>query len=111
MNTDYQKLKGLRVSIYRSEYECELNLCDRAEMTEIILVGEGIPELSTPDSPSQVFRIVRRKLFGDEIYIHVEPALSGTGFMAGGHFCYSTDSRFRELVNQYPVSIHDRQEF
>jgi len=30
--------------------------------------------------------------------------------MMGGCFVYSCDLRFRELVNEYPVPLHDRQE-
>jgi hypothetical protein len=33
-----------------------------------------------------------------------------TGSMAGGNFAYSCDSRFRERINEYPISIHDRIE-
>jgi hypothetical protein len=31
-------------------------------------------------------------------------------FLMGGNFVYSSDSRFRELVNPYPIGVHDRTE-
>ena len=45
-------------------------------------------------------------------YIYAEPidAPEGVGWMMGGSFIYSCDSRFRNLLNEYPIPLHDRQE-
>lgn len=32
------------------------------------------------------------------------------GPMMGGNFIYSSDSRFRQLINEYPLPVHDRFE-
>lgn len=48
----------------------------------------------------------------DLYYYHAEPIDQPSGMvgpMFGGNFCYSSDSRFREIC-QYPIPIHDRFE-
>lgn len=45
-------------------------------------------------------------------YIYAEPIdePEGVGWMMGGSFIYSCDSRFRRHFNTYPIPLHDRQE-
>ena len=78
----------------------------------VIIVGDNIPKIFETDEKTPAIKIVKRNLSNGE-YIHAEPLENprGNGWMAGGAFIYSCDSRFRELVNAYPVSLHDRQEF
>ena len=73
----------------------------------VIIPGKNIgPFEEREDMPT--VKIVRRIIGGDE-YVHAEPVKKGS-YMAGGSFIYSCDSRFREYVNEYPISLHDRQE-
>jgi hypothetical protein len=53
-------------------------------------------------------KLVRRNLFGRE-HLHAEPIdpPTGVGWMAGGNFIWTSDSRF---PSDYPIAVHDRQE-
>ena len=87
--------------------DCTMNgISSKAD--RLILVGDDIPEIFEvkPDMPA--VRLIKRIIF-DRPYVHAEPIdnLTGKGFMAGGNFIYTSDSRF---PSQYPISIHDRQE-
>lgn len=58
-----------------------------------------------------IVKIVKRIICGEE-YIHAEPIddPQGVGWMAGGSYIWSCDSRFRQHINAYPIPLHDRQE-
>lgn len=111
------KVQGLSVSVLKNPlYKgCSMNgVSERFD--DLILIGEGIegPVVVDLDNPPEnVVKLVKRKLFGGkEPYLHVEPldgSLNGGDkwYMAGGAFCYTSDSRF---PNDYPLSIHDRHE-
>lgn len=78
----------------------------------VVVVGDGIPEMfeSSEDAPAVI--IVHREVGGKK-YIHAEPANKygpRPYYMFGGTFIFSSDSRFRELINDYPVPLHDRTE-
>lgn len=101
------KIKGLLVSVLRNGrgVDCSLGgISSKADM--LLLVGDGVPEIfEAGEYP--VVRLVTRTIGGQE-YKHVEPVTGGNEwFMAGGNFCYTSDSRF---PNSYPLSIHDRVE-
>ena len=101
-------LRGLSVFVYRNKYDCTnggiSSVCEN-----IILCGEGLPELSEVTEKTPAFKVVRRIISGRE-YLHVEPINKpdGRGWMFGGNLCYCSDSRF---PCDYPLKIHDRQEF
>lgn len=101
-------LKGLIVNVYKLDYDCT-NEGITSKVNRITLCGDELPELSEATESAPAFKIVKRHMFGGE-YIHVEPwdAPEGRGWMFGGNVCYTSDSRF---PNQYPLKIHDRQEF
>jgi len=73
----------------------------------VIVEGENIGPFEQDDKRPTV-KVVKRGLFGGE-YVSTQP-IKGFGYMMGGCFVYSCDLRFRELVNEYPVPLHDRQE-
>ena len=108
-----EKRKGLIVYILKNK---GLGDCSNGGISskhdEALLVFEngeaGIFEESD-DRPT--IKLVKRMIWGEE-YVHVEPIdnKKGGGFMAGGCFVTSSDSRFSEFANRYPVSLHDRQE-
>lgn len=77
---------------------------------DFILTDEENPPADVNGVP--VLKIVRR-MFGTEEYVHAEPVSQPTGMigpMAGGNFVYTCDSRYREQICSYPISVHDRFE-
>lgn len=76
----------------------------------LLLCDEGNVEV-TGDEPN-LCKLVKRNLFGNETYYHVEPVArpNGCGWMSGGCVVYTCDSRFRSMGNGYPLSLHDRCE-
>jgi hypothetical protein len=105
-------MKGLLVSILKNS---EIGDCTNgglsATATDALLVGEDVPEIFEDNGKRPVFKLVERYVFGDVLHKHVEPIYPPTknycGWMAGGNFVWTSDSRF---PNDYPLSIHDRQE-
>ena len=65
--------------------------------------------------PENAVKIIKRSLFGRVIY-HAEPISKPdptcVGWMSGGAYVASSDSRFAELCdgNYIAISLHDRQE-
>ncbi len=106
-------MKGIGVSIYRTNaFGDATNGGISSKVNSATLIGEGMPELFEPDTKSPGLRIVKR-MFGSRPYYHCEP-LEGrdpknVGWMFGGNFVYTSDSRYNRLTN-YPMPIHDRQE-
>lgn len=106
---------GLLVNIYTNpDFHGCANGGVSTTHTTALLLDEKHPHLGPfgVKSDRPTLRVVRRIIAGKE-YVHAEPVPSGDArpwFMAGGAFVYSCDSRFRELVNAYPISLHDRVE-
>ena len=104
---------GIRCWIFRSNLgDCSnLGLSSRLNSVTLIMEGGG-PVEPTTDTPA--VRLVRRKIWPGEIYVHAEPVAPcrpGALRMAGGTFIHTCDARFRETVgHSYPVSLHDREE-
>ena len=103
---------GMIVSVFKDQRlgDCTNHGISSA-VNQMNVIGEGIPQMYEPSEDAPGVKIVKRILFGRE-YIHCEPLdrPTGRGWMMGGNFIYSCDSRFRD-VNNYPIPIHDRQEF
>ena len=63
------------------------------------------------DDPKLVKIVKNDYGFGE--YVHAEPVAEKpkghVGYMMGGTFIYSSDSRFRE-IHPYPIPLHDRTE-
>lgn len=100
--------KGLLVTIYKSSNDCT-NGGVTAKANSIILTGEGVPEIFSISEGDIYLKLVKRNLGGSE-YLHAEPVgqgSKGVGFMFGGNFIHTSDSRF---VSKYPIPVHDRSE-
>ena len=105
-------MKGLIVEIYKNPmFKGCSNGGISGKVESVTIVGDGIPEIFEASDDCPAVKIVRRNIFNGE-YVHAEPIEEPTevGWMAGGAFIYSSDSRFRQHINQYPISLHDRQE-
>ena len=103
-------MKALRVDIYKHKGETFANggISERFD-TVLVICNEGNVEVEGTEE--NLCKIVTRNLFGRE-YKHVEPVNGkyGAGFMAGGSFVASCDSRFHRIAGDYPLALHDRCE-
>jgi hypothetical protein len=103
-------MKGVTAEILRPAHgqDCT-NGGASSRATHCLIVGPDVPEVFEAREGEPVFVIRRR---GD--YVYAVPLATeetaGYHWMAGGNFLYCCDSRFRQQVNAYPVSIHDRHE-
>ncbi len=105
-------IKGFRVEIYKNDMDCT-NGGITSKIDSIILVDESLPQQFEVGNGETYLKLVRRKIDG-EIYIHAEPVgekieSGSVGYMFGGNFIYTIDSRFKEISRQ-PLKVHDRRE-
>lgn len=104
------ELKALRVSVLENKEigNCSNNGISNRYDSILLICDEGYIDVKG-DEPN-LCKVVKRNLFGKE-YLHIEPVTppTGVGYMAGGAFAYSSDSRFNR-ISEYPLSIHDRCE-
>lgn len=104
-------VKGMTVRVFRDVTfgDCS-NRGISSWTNKVTLIGPGVPEMYEPDENAPGVVLVERTI-GDKPYIHAEPIdrpdEGCVGWMAGGTFLYTTDSRF---PSRYPISLHDRQE-
>lgn len=108
-----RKVQALSVEIFKNPLYKGCSLGGVSEKFDsLLLVGDGVEGPMTvdlDDPPENAVKLVVRNLWGHE-YMHVEP-LDGSysggkrQYMAGGAYCYTSDSRF---PNSYPLGIHDR---
>lgn len=98
---------GLIVSIYRSDYDCELNYF-YGKKSVTVINAEG-PFEPTEDRPAA--KIIST-LAGSKIIVPADEYSDKDGVqMSGGTFGYSSDSRFTKTAGTYnAVPIHDRRE-
>lgn len=76
--------------------------------TVLLLFDEEEAQVFEESEGRPTVKLVRRKIAGKD-YVHAEP-VEGTGYMFGGAFIYSSDTRFGLFANQYPIALHDRKE-
>ena len=82
--------------------------------TEVfILHDRGYIDIDLDNAPENLM-VVKEMHFGNKSYKYLEPfeqcPSDRIGYMNGGNFAYSTDSRFHSDISQYPLAIHDRSE-
>lgn len=84
----------------------------------LCVCADGYIEYDENDPPENLVKVVKRHLFGQDIY-HIEPVarpkLYNVGWMMGGNYAASCDSRFVEMIGGFggfygAIPIHDRQE-
>lgn len=86
-----------------------------SRFSELLIVCEdGHRQIDLDNPPENACKMVKRYLFG-QFHYHIEPLSrpTGAGWMAGGNFGYTSDSRFSAMCGctGNAISIHDRQEF
>jgi len=103
--------KGLLVGIYQSKMigGCS-NYGLSSKYSKAILTGESVPEIFSASEDAPLIMLRKKIVFGEE-YIYCTPLdpvdLDNVGYMMGGCFVYTSDSR---LPSKYPIPLHDRQE-
>ena len=78
----------------------------------LCLCDEGFVEVDLDNPPANLVKVVYREMFGG-IY-HIEPYAKPEhiGWMMGGNYAATSDSRFADMVGGIygAIPIHDRQE-
>lgn len=108
-------MKALPVSVYRDATpgDCTNNGVSSRFRDLLVICSDGFIDVDEENPPENLCKVVHRFLFGRDIY-HIEPVArpKGAGWMMGGNYAATSDSRFSELCgHQYgAIAIHDRQE-
>lgn len=106
-------MKAISLNIYKHRNEDFSNGGISSRYSEVLIeCKDGYIDVDEDNLPENFCEVVKRN-FGTETYLHLEPVKrpdkGSVGWMAGGCFCSSCDSRFSR-ISQYPLSLHDRQE-
>jgi hypothetical protein len=109
-------MKGITASIFVDKKfgDCSNGgISSRYSRVTVIGLGKDA-EIFEPTEDAPAVRLVKRKI-GGKVVVHAEPVeglKSGNiGWMAGGSYVSTSDSRFCRAVGFYgAVSLHDRQE-
>ena len=110
-----KEVRGLICDIYESKDlgNCSNNGISARYNKVLVIMEEEEARVFGEKEDRPTVRIVKRVIYGRE-YIHAKPVSrvnrGNRGYMMGGCFIHSGDSRFRRLVSEYPVPLHDRQE-
>jgi hypothetical protein len=101
-------MRGLIADVYKFPLGNCGGVTDKVKT--IVLVGDNWPEIFTAREDMPAFKLVTRVIMGER-YDHLEPVepcpKDKIGYMMGGNFAYTSDSRFGF---KYPLPIHDRSE-
>ena len=106
-------MKAISLEIYRSRFGDSSNGGISSRFSEVLIeCADGYIDVDENNPPENFCKVVKRR-FGNETYLHIEPYKrpdsGNVGWMSGGCFCSTCDSRFSR-ISQYPLSLHDRQE-
>lgn len=108
-------MKALPVYVYRrpNGTDCTNGGISAKYDRLLVVCPDGFIDVDENDPPENLCKVVKRHLFGRDIF-HVEPVVppKGAGWMAGGNFAETSDSRFGKLCGDMygALSIHDRDE-
>lgn len=108
------KARALPVDVFRaSRVDCTNGGISSVFNELLVLCDDGFREVDLDNPPRNLVKVVRREFAGRDTY-HLEPIErpSGAGWMMGGNYAATSDSRFSRLVGGMygAVAIHDRQE-
>ena len=105
-------MRALPIQVYRSNNigDCTNGGISSRYDTLLLVHPQGFIPIDENNPPENLVEIVKRESFSG-VYMHIKPVAEpdGIGWMAGGNYAHSSDSRFRD-VSKYPLPIHDRQE-
>ena len=112
-----RKARALPINVYR---QADCGDCTNGGVTSkyerlLLLCNEGFVDVDLDNPPEELVRVVSRDLFGKVVY-HIEPFASvkkgNIGWMMGGNYAATSDSRFADMVGGIygAIPVHDRQE-
>lgn len=107
-------MKALPLSIFEDKRigNCSNNGISSRYNEVLLICEEGFIEIDPENPPENAVKIGTIQI-GYKVFKHIvplkKPDKGCVGWMSGGTFAYSSDSRFRK-ISEYPLSIHDRQE-
>lgn len=103
-----KKKKGMLVFVLRGRSDCS-NGGLTSKYDSLVLVGPGVPEVFEPSDTSPALEL---KFKGGIPCAFPESSVdsNSVGWMFGGAFVYSCDSRFRKINDGNPIKVMDRQE-
>ena len=106
-------MKVLPINIYKhNNSDCSNNGISANYDRVYLICEDGHIDLDENNLPNNVVRVVTKNVFGEE-YKHIESYAkkpsNKVGYMFGGCYCASNDSRFR-AISKYPLPLHDRTE-
>jgi hypothetical protein len=97
---------GLRVDIFRSDYDSTLNTFNGRD--SVIVTNVEGPSFPTENETAA---ILSKNAFGDPILIPDNGRMTDIGPMFGGTYAATSDSRFGKATGVYgAIPIHDRFE-
>lgn len=107
--------KGLICGIYESK---DIGNCSNngmsAKYKDVLLIFDEEEAQIFEESEDRPTVKIMKKYIGGQEYIYavpINPPKKGmVGYIMGGCFIYTSDSRFRRYVSPYPVPLHDRTE-
>ena len=107
-------MKALPISVYRRNTTADCtNGGISSKYDELLLLCEnGFVEVDENNLPENAVKVVKRHLFGTTV-VHIQPCkeATGVGYMFGGNYAGTSNSRFEEMTGFYgAVAIHDRDE-
>lgn len=106
-------MKALPINVYRADNRDCTNGGISSRFSQLLLIcSEGYITVDEENLPENLVKLVKRNLFGSDIY-HIEPYAEATeiGWMFGGNYAATSDYRFGEMTGIYgAIAIHDRQE-
>lgn len=107
-------MKAIPVYVYKHPLGDFTNGGISGKNSELLLVcDEGFIDIDPENPPENAVKMVHRFLFGGDVY-HIEPLErpTGVGWMDGGNYAATSDSRFSRMCGGMygAIAIHDRQE-
>lgn len=104
-------VKGLTVSVYRcAEYTGQIQQATE-HFDGFVMVGEGLPEIFTPNETHPEIVLMPGNLAGTWKAIPREVLDLGVWSMFGGHYVGTSDARLSDIVGRlWLVPVHDRVE-
>ena len=107
-------MKALPVSVFKNgKNDCTNGGVSSRYTSLFVVCDDGYIDIDENNIPENLCKVVKRNLFGRDVY-HIEPygKPKGVGWMMGGNFAHTSDSRFDRMVGGMygAIAIHDRQE-
>jgi hypothetical protein len=117
---EIEHVRGLHVGILEAK---DIGNCSAGGISSrcesVTLVGDGIDEIFDADAEAPAV-VLRKRVIGGEVVVNAEPLkprpAGNVGYMAGGTFIHTSDSRFGEALRKLghsgycAISLHDRSE-